>query len=133
MWDYGHKPGDRKLVEQAIRRKWKIRDDAFEAIPIVAQKIALDQNASSRDRLNAGRLLTTMHGQNEAQDEEKPGVTVNVQNNVAVPIQQQITEAAREPEYLEWLRQRAIDADASPICPEGKPGAVEDGPAPEVD
>lgn len=55
------------------------------------------------------------------------GQTVNV--NVGVAVETVRQELVNDAKYLEYLRQSADISDAGPICSNGEPGAVEDGPS----
>jgi predicted transcriptional regulator len=63
-------------------------------------------------------------------DLAKPVVEVQ---NYGVPIED-LSELRRtmlaDPDYVEYCRHLAIDADARPVCRSDQPGALEDGPAP---
>lgn len=60
---------DLRMLERAIKQKWKIDERAFEALPSAMLTIALDRGKEDRNRIAAARVVATMHGQN--QDEGK--------------------------------------------------------------
>ena len=53
------------------------------------------------------------------------GQTVNV--NVGVAVETVRQELVNDAKYLEYLRQSADISDASPVCENGEPGALENG------
>ena len=69
---------DLRLVQRAIRNKWKIPDSVFDGLPTLIAQIAGDDGRSDRDRINAAKLLVSMNGQNN--DGEKNVTTITVQH-----------------------------------------------------
>lgn len=69
---------DLRLIQTAIRKKWKIPDAVFEHLPTRIAQIAADEDKNDRDRINAAKLLVAMNGQNS--DGEKNVTTITVQH-----------------------------------------------------
>lgn len=81
LTDPHHNRADVAMIRTAIRRKWKIPDAAFEALPGLVLQLATDKNQKAEIRLKAVSLVQAMHDQNSngKREAKKPeGVIVNV-------------------------------------------------------
>ena len=132
--DPHHVRGDLKLIDFAVRQKWQIREQAFTILPDQMLALALDKEQDPRVRVNAGRVVVTMHGQNEdtypKTAQPGSGVTVNV--GVAVQTEQLVND----PQYLAYVRSRVAgmaNADAGDVRGNGEPRSVEVPAAPASD
>ena len=67
---------DLRLVQMAIRKKWKIPDTIFEHLPTRIAQIAADEGRNDRDRINAAKLLVSMNGQNNEGENNVTTITV---------------------------------------------------------
>lgn len=83
LTDPHHTRADLVMLRQAIRRKWKIPDVAFEALPKMVANIAVDASQKTETRLKAVACLSAMHEQNDG-ERRKPEVTVNVGVGISV-------------------------------------------------
>lgn len=94
----------------------------------IVSEAAADRNAAA-----AAKVLLAMEAQNQS-DEHKamPNLNMNLNANVsqALPKPQDA-----DPEYIEYLRQRAIQehSHAGTVCPNGQPRALEDVQTPRND
>jgi hypothetical protein len=62
----------------------------------------------------------------------KPQVTIQA-DNVRVDVQSELRkELLYEPAYLDYLRSRALDADARAVCQDGQPAALDAAAAPRL-
>jgi hypothetical protein len=76
-------PGkDLRTIQSAVNKGWLIRPEAMSALPDSMLRIALDGKMEVRARVNAARVIVSMHGQNC--DDEKEQEPQQSQVNVAV-------------------------------------------------
>lgn len=104
---------DAKLIERAVRKKWKINPALFDVIPDLAAEIAVNKEKyNTGERLSAMRLLGTLNGQNQKDDyaekQQPAAVQVNVQVN-GLTDNQRNREIAN---LLDAARARAITCTA---------------------
>lgn len=120
---------DSRLVERAGRRKWNIPPLAFDALPQQMAHLAASKDSRPRTKIAATRALVSMHGQNQADDPAAQKLNVNLSGEV-VHVRELRVEFLNEPNYLEYQRACAEHADASLVCQDGEPRALENGTVP---
>lgn len=147
---------DAKLIERAVRERWpigrRIKQTVIHRLRDIVEKREVTvmgkegpfevEAPADSNSVAAARVLVAMVGQNQADEErvEKRGqpkdqinVNVGVQTNINVaPL---ITrELLNDPDYLDYERQRASQADIDPgiVRPVRQPGALEISPPPNL-
>ena len=112
-------PGkDLKLIQSAINNGWQIRPAAMSALPDAMLRIALDKDAESRARVNAARVIVSMHGQNEP----VPTSTVNV--GLQVNAAEAVKAALNEPDYIRFVHARR-SVESSDVRSNGDGGSLQ--------
>lgn len=122
---------NRRLERRAIMQKWNVPEDKLPTLIDRQIKDATDPEVPTREATQA--FLAVLKARQQDLEIEKmetgtdePSHQTNIQVNVNT-----VQSALTEPAYLEYLRSRALenDSDPSPVRANGKPGAVENGPA----
>jgi len=103
-------PGqDLRLIGAAVRKGWVIREEVMSRLPDAMSMLALDSKRDDRTRINAARVLVSMHGQNEPAPAAAVQVNVNgTADTVAAMLQ--------EPGYVRWAQGEAV-SDSGTVCP----------------
>jgi hypothetical protein len=127
-----------------VQSEWPLPSEEVRRAIVNRQvRAAIDPEVSNRDATSAARCLVAMHAQN-LQEDAQSVTQVGTQNIFALLTRQ---ELLNDPEYLEWLRSRAVDddddaidgsldcdrdvdRDAGPVRQNGQPRKVETGQAP---
>jgi hypothetical protein len=79
MFAEGHRRGDLRMVERAIKNGWDIPESLLEALPKIAANLALTGNP--REKISAMRVILAMKEQND-RPEPNQQTTINVGVNV---------------------------------------------------
>lgn len=136
----GNVSGTLALVRRAINQEWpitlkrrrEIMDDLFDLLKSedVDTRIQAIKTIIASDVVNARRQQMAIDAMQRAE-----GETVNVKYSGAVAHVhanvETIRKALKEPRYLEYLEQRAMEEDRDPsaVCEHGQQGPVENGKA----
>ena len=59
---------DLSMVRRAIRERWEIPAEVLRSLPAELAEMASDKGLDDRARVNAAKVLVTMHGQNQKDD-----------------------------------------------------------------
>jgi hypothetical protein len=112
--DPDHRRADMKLIEQAFKQRWEMSPEKKTELMEKLFKIATeDSNATNREIISAARAIIAAEAQNQA-DEKTATPSQTGQVNVQVNIGNTIQSALNEPDYIEFLRQRALAEDSDP-------------------
>jgi hypothetical protein len=130
---------DLKLIRQAIKNRWPVPDhvrvSVVEQMANIVGGMGIDGEPKPKDeiddraRVNAARVLLAADLVN-LKDEELDKPPGDTHNHFTGPVL--ITSVLAEPDYVEYLRSRVLEADSDPgtIRPNGEPGPLENGQAP---
>lgn len=113
---------DIKTVQAAVSGGWQIRPEAMSALPDSMLRIALDSKTEVRARVNAARVIVSMHGQNEPPPANQ--VNVGLQVNAADAVK----AALNEPDYIRFCHARRSD-QPSDVRVNGDSGTVSPAPS----
>lgn len=121
---------DAVLISTAIKRGFEIREDLRRALPTHALKHALDQAADERSRWRWTNTLVEMikHADKMSLEEER----LNLDSAIAaeaIDVRAVIDGLYADGNYVDYLRDRASDADARAPGPVVQRRAVGDGKA----
>lgn len=130
--DSGWTPREQALlILDVVKRRFPITPE--QRADMVAACVRLMNCDNERAAARAVEALTKMEAMNQ-KDEHKllPDLSVNINADATAAI---IKPHEADPNYLEYLRNRALSADSDPgdVCARGEPGKVEALPAPCVD
>ena len=128
---------DTRLIERALREQWPIDDRFREAIVDRQVRIAISLESGDREATSAARCLVTMQSQNNESAFKALDKVVPDQHLLMIEqeeVRNGIIELQSDPEYLEFLRAKAVARDSDPrlLCGVREPGnapAVENGEA----
>jgi hypothetical protein len=117
-----------RLLERATRQGWKMPEGIMDRLPESMKDVALNKKASHRNRIAAARVLTVMHGQNQADD---PAPQTHRHEGVidVRAIRQQIID---DNILLDSYGGSADDnGESGSVCTICKPGKMDVGKTPE--
>lgn len=123
---------DIRLIGRAVKHRWEVPEDDCRFLVkrlrevIDKRKVTVhtkdgpvsDEVQADINAIAAGRVLTVIVGQNQADDHmelkaAQPGTQVNV--NVGVQVNHAVQSAVgTEPEYLDWVRQQQLADSGNP-------------------
>lgn len=121
---------DAALISHAVRRGFVVREDLRQALPTHALKHAVDQTADEKSRWRWTNTLVDMikHSDRMSLEEEK----LNLESAIAaeaVDVRAVIDGLYADANYVDYLRDRACDADAGAAGSLVQRRAVGDGKA----
>jgi hypothetical protein len=115
-----------RMIERAVRERWPIPDEARGKVVNRQVRIATSKRSSPREATSAARCLAAMDSQNlaaehKAIDKLLPDL-VNVSQTEGEQVRRNLADALQAPEYVEYIRQRALaeDTQPSPVCTNGQ-------------
>lgn len=83
---------DMRMVMQGAKHRWDMPSSIYKEVPHLAQAVMNDQNPETGEpgnynivtRLVAGKLLATLHGQNQKETHHEEGENLNVNHSGAI-------------------------------------------------